>query len=256
MRRLALNLLPFALVLGLWQAVSSLGIAPAEALPSVVAVAKALVDLLGGVEIYLNVAVTLGRCFAGLAMACVLGIPLGVAMATSARVEGFFGPLVTATYALPKTAVVPLFILWFGVGLRTEVAAVTLSALLPLVIYAFHGVRSVPRGIVWSAAAMGTGRWAMRWRILLPAALRPTLTGVRTALGFCFIIGIATEMLAANLGVGKLIFLYGESGAYNYMFAAVLVLMLVVYGVDSALVRVSTHLLRWQDNERVGVGGG
>ena len=255
MRRL-LVLLPFALVLVLWQAVSSTGLAPAEVLPSVVAVARALVDLLGSSDIYINVLVTLVRCFAGLAVGCLLGIPLGVAMATSPRIDGFFGPLITATYALPKTAVVPLFILWFGVGLRTEVAAVILSALLPLVIYSYHGVRAVPRPLVWSAAAMGTGRSAMTWRILLPAAMRPTLTGIPTALGFSFIIGIATEMLAANLGIGKLIFQYGESGAYDYMFAAVLALMSVVFVIDAALLRLINHLLRWQDDDRAGAAHG
>ncbi len=255
MRRLAF-LLPFALVLLGWQALGSTGLAPPEVLPSVAAVARALADLLGSSEIYLNIGVTLARCFAGLAVGCLLGIPLGVAMASSRRIDGFFGPLITATYALPKTAVVPLFILWFGVGLRTEVAAVTLSALLPLVIYSYHGVRAVPGPLLWSAAAMGTGRVAMHWRILLPAAMRPTLTGVRTALGFSFIIGIATEMLAANLGIGKLIFQYGESGAYDYMFAAVLALMSVVYGIDAALLRLINHLLRWQDDDRAGAARG
>jgi ABC-type nitrate/sulfonate/bicarbonate transport system permease component len=251
MRRL-LFLLPFLLVAMLWQPLTSTGLAPAAVLPPVAAVARALADLLGGGEIYLNIAVTLARCFAGLALGCAIGIPLGAAMATSRRIDGFFGPLIKATYALPKTAMVPLFILWFGVGLRTEVAAVTLSALLPLVIYSYHGVQGVPRALVWSAAAMGTGARAMTWRILLPASLRATLTGVRTALGFSFIIGIATEMLAANLGIGKLIFLYGESGAYDYMFAAVLALMAVIYAIDAALLRLIDHLLRWQDREAAG----
>ena len=67
----------------------------------------------------------------------------------------------------------------------------------------------------------------MLWRILLPASLQASLTGFRIALGFTFVVAIATEMLAANSGIGKLIFIYGDSGAYDFMTAAVLALMVI-----------------------------
>ena len=170
-------------------------------------------------------------------------------MAVSRWVDGFFAPLIRATYSLPKTALVPLFILWFGVGLRTEVGAILLSALLPLTLYAYQGVRAVPRAMVWSARAMGTPDRVLLWRILLPASLQSSLTGLRIALGFTFVIGVATEMLAANSGIGKLIFIYGDGGAYDFMFAALGALMCVVYVVDAVLLRLTGHLLRWQENE-------
>jgi len=87
------------------------------------------------------------------------------------------------------------------------------------------------------------------WRILLPASLQASATGLRIALGFTFVIGIATEMLAANSGIGTLIFIYGESGAYDFMFAAIFALICAVYVADTALVRVTAFLLRWQDTE-------
>ena len=101
---------------------------------------------------------------------------------------------------------------------------------------------------------MGTPRRLVLWRILLPASLPASLTGLRIALGFTFVIGIATEMLAANSGIGKLIFIYGESGAYDFMFAAILALVCAVYAVDTALARLTTFLLRWQDTEPRPVG--
>jgi ABC-type nitrate/sulfonate/bicarbonate transport system permease component len=247
--RISLGLLPFMVVAGLWQALATSGLVPASVLPSAFATARALLQLLADAALYTNLGATLLRCFAGLLISVVIGVPLGAWMATSRLAEGFFTPLIRATYSLPKTALVPLFILWFGVGIRTEIGAVLLSALLPLTLYAYHGVRSVPRVVVWSAQAMGTPPRLVLWRVLLPASLQASLTGLRIALGFTFVIGVATEMLAANSGIGKLIFIYGESGAYDFMFAAILALMCAVYAADTALLRLTTFLLRWQDTE-------
>lgn len=248
MRRLGLAVLPFLLVLAVWQGIAATGLAGPAVLPSPGAVARALAALLAGSDLYSNLGVTLLRCAAGLALSFVVGIPLGAWMAVSRRADGFFAPLLRATYSLPKTALVPLFILWFGVGLRTEVGAILLSALLPLTLYAYQGVRAVPRAMVWSARAMGTPARVLLWRVLLPASLHSSLTGLRIALGFTFVIGVATEMLAANSGIGKLIFIYGESGAYDSMFAAVLAIVCVAYLADAVLLQVTGHLLRWQES--------
>ncbi len=252
MSRAALAGLPFALVLAAWQVACLSMPGDAAVLPRPWAVAQALGSLLEGGELYLNLGVTLLRCAVGLALSVVVGVPLGAWMAVSPRADGFFAPLLRATYSLPKTALVPLFILWFGVGLRTEVGAIVLSALLPLTLYAHQGVRAVPQAMVWSARAMGTPGRLVLWRILLPASLQASLTGLRIALGFTFVIGIATEMLAAGSGIGKLIFLYGESGAYDFMFAAVLALVCVVFLVDAGLLRLTAHLLRWQETDAKG----
>ena len=91
-------------------------------------------------------------------------------MAISPRVNGFFSPLIKATYSLPKTALVPLLMLWFGIGGATNITVVVLAALLPLVVYTYHGVHGVPRALVWSAQAMGTPQRRLIWRVLLPAA--------------------------------------------------------------------------------------
>jgi NitT/TauT family transport system permease protein len=243
--RTATAALPFLLVLVLWQAACASGLAPAAVLPSPAGVGHALEKLIAGGEIFGDLAATLLRCFVGLLASFLLGVPLGALMATSPRIDGFFSPLIRATYSLPKTALVPLFILWFGVGLRTEVGAILLSALLPLTIYTYQGVQGVPRVVVWSAAAMGTPRHALLWRVLLPASLQASLAGLRIALGFTFVSGISTEMIAANSGIGRLIFQYGESGSYDYMFAAVLTLVTVVFLADAALVRLTDFLLRW-----------
>ena len=153
----------------------------------------------------------------------------------------------STTYSLPKTTLVPLFILWFGIGDTTPIVAVALACLLPVIVGTYHGIRSTPGILIWSAEAMGTPPWLILWRVKLPAALLPILTGIRVALGFSYVLTLSSEMIATRVGIGKLIFMDGENGAYAYMFAGILAVVIVAYLTDRAMVRLMHHLLRWQD---------
>lgn len=243
------QLIPFALFLALWQGVATSGLVDPSFLPSVGAIGHALVDLGATKSFYVELAVTFGRALGGLVLGALVGIPIGTGMAVSRRLEGFFGPLVKATYSLPKTALIPLLILWLGIGTATNVVAVMFSTLLPFVVYSYHGIEGVPKILIWSARAMGVSERRLLWKVLLPGAQHAILTGLRIALGFSFVIAIAAEMIAAQTGIGKLMFIYGESGSYNYMFAAVTAIMVLAYAADRVTVAVSNRLLRWDDIE-------
>ncbi len=216
-------------------------------LPSVDATVRALWDMTRNGEIAVNLLVSIYRALGGLAIGSVIGVALGLAMATSRRADEFFGPLVATTYSLPKSALIPLFILWFGIGDVTNILSVVLACLLPVIVSTYHGVKSVPSVIVWSARAMGTPHHLILWRILLPGALLSIFTGIRIALGFCFVLTISAEMIAAKVGIGKLIFLYGENGAYAHMFGGLLAVVIVAYAADRALLAAMNHFLRWHD---------
>ena len=102
--------------------------------------------------------------------------------------------------------------------------------------------------MVWSARAMGTPHYQILWRVLLPGSLLSILTGVRIALGFCFVLTISAEMIAARTGIGKLIFLYGENGAYAHMFGGLLAVVIVAYVADRILLAAMHYFLRWHDS--------
>jgi NitT/TauT family transport system permease protein len=209
---------------------------------------RALWEMTRNGEIVVNLLVSLYRALGGLVIGSVVGVAIGLAMATSRRADQFLGPLVATTYSLPKTSLVPLFILWFGIGNVTNMLSVMLACLLPVIVSTYHGVKAVPPVIVWSARAMGTPHRLILWRILLPSASLSIFTGIRIALGFCFVLTISAEMIASRTGIGKLIFFYGESGAYAYMFGGLLAIVIVAYAADRALLAAMHYLLRWHDS--------
>ena len=158
------RILPFALFLAAWQGVAKSGFIDPTFLPSVGAVADALIDL-GASKIILCRACRDVRAKpGGLALGALIGIPLGAGMAVSRAIDGFFGPLVKATYSLPKTALIPLLILWLGIGSATNMVAVMFSTLLPFVVYTYHGIAGVPQILVWSARAMGVAERRLLWK--------------------------------------------------------------------------------------------
>ncbi len=246
--RAGYRMLPVVFLLIVWQLAVEFNIVDSAFLPSFSSTLQALWELTRDGEIGYNLFVTMYRALGGLAIGAVIGVAIGLAMATSRHADRFFGPLVAMTYSLPKSSLIPLFMLWFGIGDVTNILSVVLACLLPIIVSTYHGVKSVPHVIVWSAQAMGTPRYLILWRILLPSSLLSILPGVRIALGFCFVLTISAEMIAAKAGIGKLIFFYGENGAYAHMFGALLVVVVVAYAVDRMFLAAMNYFLRWHDS--------
>jgi ABC-type nitrate/sulfonate/bicarbonate transport system permease component len=239
---------PVLLFAALWQAVAVSGLADPSFFPRVDQIMAALWEMARKGELAFNLFVTIYRSAIGLFVGSLLGVLIGVAMGTSRAADRFFAPLVATTYSLPKATLVPLFILWFGIGDLTPIIAVVLACLLPVIVGTYHGIKAVPPLFIWSAEAMGTPRWQMLWRVKFPAALLPILTGIRVALGFSFVLTLSSEMIATRVGIGKLIFMDGENGAYAYMFAGILAVVVVAYLADRGMLRLMHYLLRWQDS--------
>jgi len=240
--------LPLLLLGLIWQSVSALGLVDQSFLPSPARVGHALYDLVTGREIRDNLLVTLLRAAVGLLLGSLAGIWLGLLMARSQRFHAYAAPLVGGTYSLPKSALIPLFILWFGIGTVTTVCAVFLACLLPMVVNTAQGVSSTPRVLVWGAEAFGTSGRGLLWRVYLPHALPDIFAGLRVALGFSFVLAISSEMVASTNGIGKLIFMYGENGAYDYMFASIACVVAIAFLADRLLIVLTEKSLHWHES--------
>jgi NitT/TauT family transport system permease protein len=245
MRSALQKLLPIALVLAAWQAASSSGLLPNAVLPSFAAVAESLAELVRTGEIWPHTVASLGRAGAGFAIAVVFGIALGLVMARVRAVQESVEPILLLLYPVPKPAMIPLFMIWLGIGDFSKIAVIALACLLPVVVATFNGARSVDDLLIWSARARGTSERRLLWRVVLPAALPQIAAGVRTAIAVAIIVLVSSEFISSEKGLGYLIFSFGGVGADTAMLAVVIYLALLGYLLDRCYLAGLRRLMSW-----------
>lgn len=195
----------------LWEAFARSGLFSEALTPPLAKIAKVGWRLLMDGSLLRNSAYTLGRVMVGLFFACLIGIPLGIAMGRIRTAERFFMPLVSGLMPIPSLAWVPLFVLWFGIGNATTIMVVSYAASFQVIYNVWTGVRAVNPLWVRAAMSMGATRRKLFWCVVLPGALPYVLTGLRLGFGRAWIAVIGGEMLAnPSWGLGRVIFDAGE----------------------------------------------
>jgi ABC-type nitrate/sulfonate/bicarbonate transport system permease component len=198
-------------------------------------------------EILPHTLASLGRAGTGFLVAVVGGVAVGILMARFPLVERAVEPLLGLTYPVPKPALIPLFMIWLGIGDFSKITVIALACALPVVIAAYGGASGVDQTLVWSARSRGTPEHRLLWRIVLPAALPQIAAGVRTALAVALIVLVSSEFISSEAGLGYLIFSYGGVGAEDAMLAVVLYLALIGYAVDTLYVALLRRVLAWHE---------
>ena len=163
-----LRYLPLAILALAWEATSRLGLVSSLALPPLSDVIAAWIDLIKSGELLTNGATSLWRAAAGLGLSVVIGAVLGILMAWSRPVNIVLGPLVEMFYPLPKSALIPVTVIWLGFGNGSKILLIFLGCMIPVTIGAFNGARSSEQTLVWSARSMGANRLRMLWDVVLP----------------------------------------------------------------------------------------
>lgn len=245
MKRSTTKVVPLLLVLAAWQAASMSGLLPKAVLPSMSAVAISLADMLRTGEIFPHTLASFGRAGAGFLIAVIGGMILGLTMARIRSVERAVEPILLMIYPVPKPAMIPLFMVWLGIGDVSKIAVIALACLLPVVVATFNGARSVDEMLLWSARARGTSERRLLWRVVLPAALPQIATGVRTAIPIAIIVLVSSEFISAEKGLGYLIFSYGGVGADDAMLAVVIYLAVIGYLLDWLYLAALRRLMDW-----------
>ncbi len=237
---------PLLLLALLWEGISRAGVVSAYALPPLTNVLAAWWSLLVDPSFWPHVFASLGRGAAGLAIALVVGVVLGVSLAWSRAVNMLLGPVVQMFYPLPKSALIPLTIIWFGIGDESKIFLIFLGCLLPIATATYNGVRGVDRNLLWSAASLGAGRWSLIRDVAFMGAVPDILAGLRTALAMTFVLLVSSELLISNEGLGFLIRSYGDGSQYPQMFACSMTVMAMGFAADQAFRRLAAWLLRWR----------
>jgi NitT/TauT family transport system permease protein len=239
--------LPLLILALAWEAVARLGLVSSLALPPLSKVVVAGVDLVRDGELIQNGFSSLYRAGLGLALAVVIGAALGIAMASWRTLDVLLGPLVEIIYPMPKSALIPVTVLWLGFGDGSKILLIFLGCMLPVTLGAFNGARGADRVLLWSARSMGAGRLRVLRDVVLPSALPELLNGIRTALALAFILLVSSELIVAQQGFGYLIGFLGASGAYEGMFAVVLTVAMLGFAADRAYGVLMRRALQWRE---------
>jgi taurine transport system permease protein len=206
---LLISAITIIVLVALWSLASSLQLVSPVFLPSPLTVLRSTFNLIttGFVDSTLaeHTLASLGRIFGALAAAILLGVPAGIAIASSKVGKGVLDPIVEFLRPLPPLAYLPLVIIWLGIGEASKVTVIALAMLPPIIISTAAGVRSASKDHVNAARSFGATRLQVLRYVVLPGAIPSILTGVRIALGAGWSTLVAAELIAASRGLGFMI---------------------------------------------------
>lgn len=202
---LVLGLASFALVLGLWAALSYGGAVSSFFLPSPGKVAHALYTLFATQGFAGDVWASTRRIMLGFLLSALIGIPLGIAIGSFRIFQAFFEPVIAAVRYMPASAFIPLLIIWFGIYENEKIAVIFIGVFFPLTLLIADVSANVPKELVQIAYTLGASRWQVFWRVLLPASWPGVVDNLRIGVGWAWTYLIVAELVAADQGIGHMI---------------------------------------------------
>ena len=241
--------LPIGIFLLAWEAVTRTGLVNPFVFPPVTEIVIRWVTLIANGSAFWPLWNTLWRALAGLAMAIAVGVPLGILMGRIRGVEWFFEPLFSFAFPLPKIALIPLFVTWFGLFDLSKVMLIFTDCLFPLVVFTYHGAKGVSQIHLWSAQARGTGRWRMLWRVVLPLSLASIYDGIQVAVVVALLVAVVTEMVSGGSGLGHTMIRAYRFGDVRTAFATLLTISLIGFALYRLAQALRGRLLSWHTLE-------
>lgn len=246
--RVSLRWISPVLLLAIWQLTSATGLLSPDKLAAPSTIGATAWDLTRNGQLPAALAVSLRRVALGVALGVGIGLALGAVSGLSRWGEGLLDPLVQMLRTLPFLGLVPLFILWFGIGESPKIALVALGAAFPVYLNAHAAIRGTDPKLLEVAKVLGLTRGERLRHVILPAAAPQTLVGLRQSLGIAWLSVIVAEQINADSGLGYLI-----NDARDFLRTDVIVVGLLVYAalglLTDALVRLAERrLLVWRGN--------
>ncbi|OWV86724.1 ABC transporter permease [Rhizobium sp. R72] len=235
------KLLPFFVpvaIIAAWQLASSAGWISSRIMPSPADVGVAFWSTTATGQLPHDILVSAGRAFAGLLVGGSIGFLLGIANGVSKISEQLTDTTLQMLRTIPHLAMIPLVILWFGIGEESKLFLTSLGVLFPIYLNTYHGVRNVDRDLIEMGRVYGMGRWTLFRKVIFPGALPSIFVGLRYALGIMWLTLIVSESIAASSGIGHM-----ANNAREFMMTDVVVLALVIYAILGKLADVVARAL-------------
>ena len=241
-----LRVLALLALLLAWEAIARLGWVPVLFLPSPVGVLAEAAEMLRSGELLGHLASSLSRLLVGFAIGAALGVVVGVAVGFFAVAEAVGTPVIAATFPIPKIALLPLLILWLGLGEPSKVAVIALGVFFPMAINTFTGVRAADPLLIRAAVAFGARRWSVVRKVVLPSALPMIFAGLRLGAGTALLLLVAAEMIAVESGIGFLVLHAGNLMQTTKLMVGIVVLSLLGLLSHWSLGRLERLAIPWR----------
>jgi len=229
-------------MLALWQAAASAGLIQTLFLPAPVSIARALWALTVSGELWRHLSASLARLAAGWLVGTLFGVGMGLAVGLWSVLRSPGMALVAALFPIPKIALVPLFIIWFGIGEGSKIVTLAFGVFFPTVIATAAGVDNVPRGLIRMGQSFGLSNAAIVRKIVLPAIL----SGFRVTTSIAIVLLVAAEMIGAERGIGAFVLSAGNLYDTDNLLAGIVVLSLLGLLVSWVIGRLERVFLGWR----------
>ena len=238
--------LVFTALLAFWQLSVSGGWINPVFLPSPASIGIAVWELILSGDFSKHLTASLGRIASGWLWGTGLGVVAGVAMGLLSVLRAVGIPLVSVLYPIPKIAILPLLILWMGIGEAPKVVTIASGVFFPTTIATLAGVDAVPRNLIRMAQSFNLPMWSILTKIILPSALPSILAGFRISISTALILVVAAEMIGAQFGVGAFLLTAGNLMQSDELMAGVVILSVLGLAFGSILTVIERVFLAWR----------
>lgn len=246
--RWTIRTITFVVIIAGWEIVGS-NINPLF-LSSPSAIVQALWRLTVTGEILDALKISVWVMLVGFAFAVVIGIPLGILMGRTRFLEIMLEPYVNALFVTPRVALIPLILIWFGIGLNAQIFVVFLSSVFPILINSFAGARNVSKEWVDTARSFGANPRQQFFEVVLPGSVPFIATGLRLGIGHAVIGMVVAEMFLALSGLGGLLVNFGDLFQTANMFAVIIVVAVLGIILTATVKKLEDHFALWKSSER------
>lgn len=240
---------PFVGIAGLivlWELIARMGFVSPLFLPAPSVIVTTGWEMLVNGEIMSNLTASLYRIIIGYAIGSVLGILIGLILGFFKVADAVGTPIVYSIYPIPKIALLPLFILWLGIGELSKVTIIALGVFFPVVINTFSGVKNVDPLLIKAAVTFGSNRFNVIRKVILPGALPMIFAGLKLAAGTSLLLLVSAEMIAAQEGLGSMVLHYGNLMITSKLMVGVAILSILGLSFNKFLKWLETKLIPWK----------
>lgn len=207
-------------------------------------------------ELFRHVGITLREAYLGLFYGSVAGIVMGVLFSQFPTSGRIFVPVIAAVQGIPQLTLAPLYILWFGIGLKSKVALAGLMVFFNVFFATYNAIKNIDQKLIESATLLGANKTQILWHVVIPTSMPWIMTGIRIGASICMVGAIIGEYIGASGGLGYMVTYASSFFQIKRVMACIVVLLIIGLLVTTVLERIERYLLRWRSESNLTMGAG